>query len=54
LGLSDLALGCFLIPSRECPLVSKPQKIVDLALSPAMILGRERIDASIDADIANK
>jgi hypothetical protein len=47
-------LGCFLTSRRERPPVSKPQKIVDLALSPAMILGRERIDASIDADVANK
>jgi hypothetical protein len=46
--------GCLLIPSRECLPVSKPQKIVDLALSPAMILGCKRIDASIDADVANK
>jgi hypothetical protein len=46
--------GCLLIPSRERLQVSKPQKIVDLALSPAMILGCERIDASIDADVANK
>jgi hypothetical protein len=45
---------CFLIPRRECPPVPKSQKIVDLALSPAMILGRERIDAGIDADVANK
>jgi hypothetical protein len=34
--------------------MSKPQQVVDLALSPAMILGRKRIDASIDADVANK
>jgi hypothetical protein len=47
-------LGCLLTPRRKRPPVSKPQKIVDLALSPAMILGRERIDASIDADVANK
>ena len=33
---------------------SNPKKIVDLALSPAMILGCESVDASIDADIANK
>jgi hypothetical protein len=39
---------------RECLPVSKPQKIVDLALSPAVILGCESVDASIDADIANK
>jgi hypothetical protein len=50
-GVSDVA--AFLIPRRECPPVSKPQKVVDLALSPAMILGCERIDASIDADVAN-
>jgi hypothetical protein len=43
-----------LIPRSERPPVPKPQKIVDLPLSPAMILGRERIDASIDADVANK
>jgi hypothetical protein len=47
-------LDCFLIPRRQCPPASKPQKIVDLALSPAVILGRERVDASIDADVANK
>jgi hypothetical protein len=29
---------CFLIPRRERPPVPKSQKIVDLALSPAMIL----------------
>jgi hypothetical protein len=46
--------GFFLTPRREHPTVSKSQKIVDLALSPAMILRRERIDASIDADVANK
>jgi len=34
--------------------VPKSQKIIDLALSPAVILGRERIDAGIDADVANK
>jgi hypothetical protein len=45
---------CFLIPRRECPPVSKSQKIVNLALSPAMILSRERIDAGIDADVTNK
>jgi hypothetical protein len=43
-----------LIPRRECPSVPKSQKIVDLALSPAMILDRECIDAGIDANIANK
>jgi hypothetical protein len=43
-----------LIPRRGRPPVSQPQKVVDLALSPAMILDRERIDASIDADVANK
>jgi hypothetical protein len=50
----QLALGLFLIPHRGCPPVSQPQKIVDLALSPAMILGRQRIDASIHADVANQ
>jgi hypothetical protein len=45
---------CFLIPRRDCPPVPKSQKIVDLALSPAVILGCERIDAGIDADVANK
>jgi hypothetical protein len=44
----------FLTPLRERPPVSKPQKVVDLALSPAMILGRKRIDTSVDADVANK
>jgi hypothetical protein len=43
-----------LTPRRGRPPVSKPQKIVDLALSPAMILDCECIDASIDADVANK
>jgi len=33
--------------------VPKPQKILDLAFPPAMILGRERIDTGIDADVAN-
>jgi len=46
-------LGFFLILWRDCPPTSKPQKVVDLALSPAMILARERIDASIDADVTN-
>jgi hypothetical protein len=50
----DQRLECFLIPRRECPPVPKSQKIVDLALSPAMVLGRQRIDAGIDADVANK
>ena len=44
----------FLIPRRECPPVPKSQKIINLALSPAVILGRERIDAGIDADVTNK
>jgi hypothetical protein len=43
---------CLLAPRRGRPPISKPQKTVDLALSPDMILGRERIDASIDADVA--
>jgi hypothetical protein len=34
--------------------VPKSQKIVDLALSPAMIPGRKSINAGIDADVANK
>jgi hypothetical protein len=38
----------------ECSPVPKSQKIIDLSLSPAVILGRERIDAGIDADVANK
>jgi hypothetical protein len=38
----------------QCSPVPKSQKIIDLALSPAVILGRERIDAGIDADVANK
>jgi hypothetical protein len=46
--------SCFLISRRRCPPVPKSQKIVNLALSPAMILSRERIDAGIDADVANK
>jgi hypothetical protein len=45
---------CFLIPRRECPPVPKSQKIINLALSPAVILGRERIDAGIDTDVTNK
>jgi hypothetical protein len=51
--ISSLKDCIFLIPWRDCPPTSKPQKVVDLALSPAMILGRERIDASIDADVTN-
>jgi hypothetical protein len=47
-------MPAYLIPRSERPPVPKPQEIVDLPLSPAMILGRERIDASIDADVANK
>jgi len=39
---------------RSCLPVPKPQKVVDLAFPPAMILRRERIDAGIDADVANK
>ena len=39
---------------RECTPVTKSQKIVNLALSPAMILSRERIDAGIDANVTNK
>jgi hypothetical protein len=38
----------------ECSPVPKSQKIIDLALSPAVILGGERIDAGVDADVANK
>jgi hypothetical protein len=34
--------------------VPKPQQIVDLALSPAMIPGSERIDTGINADVANE
>jgi hypothetical protein len=37
----------------SCLPVPKPQKVVDLAFPPAMILRRERIDAGIDADVAN-
>jgi hypothetical protein len=40
--------------AAEDPSVSKPQQVVDLALSPAVILGRERIDAGIYADVANE
>ena len=43
----------FLIPRRECPPVPKSQKIINLALSPS-VLGRERIDAGIDADVTNE
>jgi len=46
--------SCFLIPRRECLTVPKSQKIVNLALSPAMILSRERIDAGIDTDVTDK
>ena len=46
--------SCFLIPRRKCPPVPKSQKIINLALSPSVILGRERIDACIDTDVANK
>jgi hypothetical protein len=51
--LRSQGMPAHLIPRRERSPVPKPQKIVDLSFSPAMILGRERIDASIDADIAN-
>jgi hypothetical protein len=53
---SAQGMPAYLIPRSEGPPVAvpKPQKIIDLALSPAMILGRERIDTSIDADVANK
>ena len=43
-----------LIPRRECPPVPKSQEIINLALSPTVILGRERIDAGIDADLTNR
>jgi hypothetical protein len=43
-----------LIPRRERPSVSQSHQIVDLAFTPAVILDRERIDARIDADIANE
>ena len=43
-----------LILRHGCQSVSKPQKIFDLTLSPTLILGRERIDTSIDADVANE
>ena len=46
--------SCFLIPRRECLTVPKSQKIVNLALSPAMVLSRERIDTGVDADVTNK
>jgi hypothetical protein len=46
--------GCHLILRRECLPVPKSQKIINLALSPAMILRRERIDAGIDADVTDK
>jgi hypothetical protein len=46
--------SCFLIPRRKCPPVPKPHKVVNLALSPTVILGRKRIDAGIDTNIANK
>jgi hypothetical protein len=48
------AARCSLTPRRECPPVTKSQKIINLALSPAMVLGRERIDAGIDANVTNK
>jgi hypothetical protein len=44
--------NCLLIP--RCLPVPKSQKIVNLALSPAMILSREGIDAGVDADVADK
>jgi hypothetical protein len=37
----------------SCLPVPKPQKVVDLAFPPAMILRRERINAGVDADVAN-
>jgi hypothetical protein len=30
------------------------QEIVDLPLSPTLVLGRERVDAGIDTDVANE
>jgi hypothetical protein len=47
-------MPAYLIPRRECPAVPKSQKIINLALSPAVILGRERVDAGIDAYVANR
>jgi hypothetical protein len=44
--------NCLLIP--RCLPVPKSQKIVNLALSPAMILIRDRLDVGIDADVTNK
>jgi hypothetical protein len=45
---------CSLTSRRECPPLTKSQKIINLALSPAMVLGRERVDACIDANVTNK
>jgi hypothetical protein len=36
------------------PPVPKSQKVIDLALSPACVLGCKGIDAGIDADVADK
>ena len=38
----------------KCPSVPKSKEIIYLALSPAVVLSRERIDTGIDADVANK
>jgi hypothetical protein len=47
-------MPAYLISRSERPPIPETQKIVDLPLTPAMILGSERIDTSIDADVANK
>jgi len=54
LGPIGATEGRFLIRRRDWPPVPQPQKIINLALSPAVILSRERIDASINANVANE
>src|SRR5581483_4686706 len=34
--------------------VPEPHRIIDLALAPAVVLDRERVDAGIHADVANE
>src|SRR5882724_872597 len=43
-----------LVSRRECPAAPESQQIVDLALSPAVILDGEGIYAGIYANVANK
>jgi hypothetical protein len=38
---------------RECP-VPEPHQVIDLPLPPTVVLDRERIDAGIDANVADE